>query len=714
MSKPVFLRIFKDSELVGVKQFSGDQIVIGREGEVDVLLDDASVSPIHAMIEKRDTGFYICDLGSEAGTSLNGSVVLDEPVNNQDLIKLGVFHLEFYIGIPKPKGAPSKPAGAAASHQDDDHDDEIVPVAVAEKPTAVVPETKQRSESAPAEAAKIETTKTDTPKPSENKAEKKEEKKEKIPAAAVHEEPAKMPVSKPQNISAASSAPKDVVVDSVIVPVRPAVATFAPPSEISDLKKTIRPTKGTTLEILVAWQDRVLKTYHFEKRGVVTFGTHPKNDIVVPAMSGTRVSHPLIQWEGQPQVLLANDMQGEVTRGNSTESFQSLIQNGRLTQSGSFYKYQLNQEEMVVLDCGDGVQIFIRFSSAVPKPLAAPILGLATSEFTALVIGGVALGVALVYMALTSPNKDPEEEVEDLMQEQRKAVFVYKKTQKPAEQVAQTTQDTQQTTGQQAGNPVPQQGTKPAEAKPNDSKSNQKKLTAQNVGSGNGSPNNTSKTGDLTKKGSPAPRPDVKKTGLLGVFGKSGTQNELEKAFQGADQVGTLGQTASGKTGLGVGDNPNAKSPGLREVGQGGNGVATVGIAGVGTKGKGGGNVGYGEGSFGGKKGVQIIPGGQEEAFTGMIDREAIRRVIQSRLREMKACYEKGLNRDPSLGGKIVLEWTIGELGRVTEASVKNSTMNNSEVEQCALSRLRTWRFPEPPVGREAEVTYPFVFAAQN
>jgi TonB family protein len=724
MSKPVFLRIFKDSELIGVKQFGGEQIVIGREGEVDVLLEDASISPIHAMIEKREAGYYICDLGSQAGTSLNGTVVLDEPISNQDLIKLGIFQLEFYIGIPKPKSAPVKPGNPAVvaavpivttpiqeTRIDEDGDeDEIVPVAVVEKSPPQLPQDPVRVESVvPPKPAPTQQVQAEPEK-------RKEEKKSTIAKVAGPSEPVQPSTASPkqQPASFSQAAPREIQVDSIIVPVRASTATFAPPSEVSDLKKTIHPTKGTTLEILVAWQDRVLKTYHFEKRGVVTFGSHPKNDIVVPAVSGTRLSHPLIQWEGQPQVLISNDMNGEVTRGDRPESFQSLIQAGRLIQSGSFYKYQLNQEELVVLECGDGVQLFIRFCTAVPKPLAAPILGLAASELTGLVLGGVALGVALIYMALTSPNKDPEEDVEDLMQEQRKAVFVYKKTQKAADQVAQTTQDTQKLTGQQSGNPIPQEGTKPAEAKPNNSKSTQKKLTAQNVGSGNGNPTNTSKTGELTKKGSPAPRPDVKKTGLLGVFGKSGTQNELERAFQGADQVGTLGQTASGKTGLGVGDNPNANSPGLRDVGQGGSGVATVGIAGVGTKGKGGGNVGYGEGNFGGKKGVQIIPGGQEEAFTGMIDREAIRRVIQSRLREMKACYEKGLNRDPSLGGKIVLEWTIGKQGRVTEASVKNSTMGNAEVEQCALSRLRTWRFPEPPVGREAEVTYPFVFAAQN
>ncbi len=683
MSKPVFLRIFKGTELVGVKQMTSDQVVFGREGEVDIKLEDNSVSPIHALIEKRETGFYVSDLGSEAGTTVNGAVTLDQALKSQDQIKMGIFEIEFFLGIPKPKSTPPKTQHSSEAQSSDE--DEIVPAPFVEQAAPIGPVSDRRP-----------------------------------PTTVVVETVAPAPTSKPKVPSRApASSPGETIIASggeeLIVPVVASPRTFAPGSAVKDLRETIHPGKGTIVEVILGWHDRVLKTFHFERQGGITVGSHPKNDIVLPPLGGVRISHLLIQWETAPVVIIPSEVSGEVTKSGQTESIESLVKKGQLVMAGTGYRCPLNQDEMIRLEFQEGVCLYIRFATATFKPIAAPILGLTQGELTALVSGAVILGASLIYMAFVSPNKTDEETQEDLLKEQRRAVFVYKRSEKSAaEQVAQTTVDTPKTQGLQSGNPVPQEGTKPAEAKPNNSNSTRKILTGQNVGKGNGSPQNQSSKGDLTKKGSPAPRPDVKKTGLLGVFGKSGTQNELEKAFQGADQVGTLGQSASGKTGLGVGDNANAKSPGLREVGQGGSGVATVGISGVGTKGKGGGNVGYGEGALGGKKGVQIVPGGAEEAFTGMIDREAIRRVIISRLREMKACYEKGLNRDPSLGGKIVLEWTIADQGRVSEAAVKSSTMNNSEVEQCALSRLRTWRFPEPPVGREAVVTYPFVFAAQN
>ncbi|RYZ79407.1 MAG: FHA domain-containing protein, partial [Proteobacteria bacterium] len=68
MKSPVILRVFKGNQLVEVKQFDLDQIVIGRKADVGLDLDAEEVSTIHCMIELRDGGYYICDLGSSTGT----------------------------------------------------------------------------------------------------------------------------------------------------------------------------------------------------------------------------------------------------------------------------------------------------------------------------------------------------------------------------------------------------------------------------------------------------------------------------------------------------------------------------------------------------------------------------------------------------------------------------------------------------------------------
>ena len=42
------------------------------------------------------------------------------------------------------------------------------------------------------------------------------------------------------------------------------------------------------------------------------------------------------------------------------------------------------------------------------------------------------------------------------------------------------------------------------------------------------------------------------------------------------------------------------------------------------------------------------------------------------------------------------------------------STMGNATVEECVRGRLLALRFPEPPAGTIAEVTYPFLFQGQK
>jgi len=196
--------------------------------------------------------------------------------------------------------------------------------------------------------------------------------------------------------------------------------------------------------------------------------------------------------------------------------------------------------------------------------------------------------------------------------------------------------------------------------------------------------------------------------GMLSVLSGKGTQDKLSQVYSGAGVVGGLSQSATGsgsQSAAGAGDIPGE---GLKDIGKGGKGEATVGISGVNTKGRGSGNQGYGTGSIGDKKNATVIPGGAEESFEGTIDKDAIRRVVLENMRQIKACYDRALNKDPALHGKIVMSWVLNDKGRVTSANVSSTTMNSSEVEQCMISRLKTWQFPATPKGQEADITYPF------
>jgi pSer/pThr/pTyr-binding forkhead associated (FHA) protein len=83
-NKPIVLRVYKDGALQTIKQFVQQQIVIGQSADVQLSLSHSSVSVIHAAIESRDAGYFVCDLGSESGTILKGAKVLDAKIESGD------------------------------------------------------------------------------------------------------------------------------------------------------------------------------------------------------------------------------------------------------------------------------------------------------------------------------------------------------------------------------------------------------------------------------------------------------------------------------------------------------------------------------------------------------------------------------------------------------------------------------------------------------
>lgn len=96
---------------------------------------------------------------------------------------------------------------------------------------------------------------------------------------------------------------------------------------------------------------------------------------------------------------------------------------------------------------------------------------------------------------------------------------------------------------------------------------------------------------------------------------------------------------------------------------------------------------------------------------SGSMDKDIIRRVVRSHLSEVKRCYEAGLGRDPSLTGRVAIQFTIGPEGAVTAAKVHTSDVKDAAVGDCIASAIRTWVFPKPEGGGNVVVSYPFLLA---
>lgn len=136
-----------------------------------------------------------------------------------------------------------------------------------------------------------------------------------------------------------------------------------------------------------------------------------------------------------------------------------------------------------------------------------------------------------------------------------------------------------------------------------------------------------------------------------------------------------------------------------------GSGVSTAGIGG----GKNGNQLGSGlaQGKTG-SGGVGLLE--DESEIVGGLDREVIAEYIKTQLGQILYCYERQLSANPNLYGKIAVKFTISGSGLVETQSINDTTLKNSSVESCILSKISKWKFPQPRGGTKVLVTYPFLF----
>lgn len=99
------------------------------------------------------------------------------------------------------------------------------------------------------------------------------------------------------------------------------------------------------------------------------------------------------------------------------------------------------------------------------------------------------------------------------------------------------------------------------------------------------------------------------------------------------------------------------------------------------------------------------------------LTREEIQRVLKRVMPQIKYCYEKELNREPTLEGKITTNWSIAPTGAVSRTAIAALTMQKpggDAVSACVTRILQRLQFPEPRNGGTVMVTYPFVFSSSG
>jgi len=75
---------------------------IGRESSNQLSIDDNTVSRRHCVLEKTTDGFMVRDLGSRAGTLVNGTVTAQALLQHGDRIGVGESAFLYMAGTDEP------------------------------------------------------------------------------------------------------------------------------------------------------------------------------------------------------------------------------------------------------------------------------------------------------------------------------------------------------------------------------------------------------------------------------------------------------------------------------------------------------------------------------------------------------------------------------------------------------------------------------------
>lgn len=456
---------------------------------------------------------------------------------------------------------------------------------------------------------------------------------------------------------------------------------------------------GETLEIAHLWGDHLLSVRSFEEARTVTLGAGGEADFRVGADIGDD-EVPLVVFEGGWQLVVLPGMRGRVRHGEDVYRLEELARD-RVT---------LGPETSVRAEI-DGHTFVAHFTSmptVAGNTLALDRVGLPYQAASA------AAHLLLLLAAMMLPGHAGDLSLSQHEERDQFVEMVLRPDQEP------TTKADWMKGGGETGDE------KAAEHRGEETKA--------------GAEESEQPDGQMQIEGPPENEETaVKKARDEQVATEAGVMGALQSS-QVASTFGSADQAVGSDTMDAIGTIDGAEAGhangfgglGVRGDGRGGGGGVGdgVGIGSIGTgDGAGGcgklggcdGPPGKGEPQLGdnpettptavpGDPEVCSEPGGAGQSCP--LSKEIIRRVVRQHRREIRYCYEKELQANPTLEGRVVVDFSISPGGDVVSAVIGESTLNNAAVEQCMQAKIRQWTFPLENGKRLYEITYPFNFTS--
>jgi TonB family protein len=466
----------------------------------------------------------------------------------------------------------------------------------------------------------------------------------------------------------------------------------------------VKPAGPKVLRIGVIQGERIIEERVIRKRETVTVGTSEKNHFVVHA-EGIPARFELFQLVGNDYILnFTEQMTGRVGLPGGVQDLTQMRQSGAARNAGTHFQIKLNDNSRgkVVLSGGATTLLFqfVAPPTLQPRPQlpAAARAGFVRSIdwlFTAfMVFTFMSMFGFIVY--LENADWPIDEGIAAVPEDFAKILF--DEPAPPPEPVPQTPTDEAKTD---------ESAKAPETNKPEKKPQTTKEAPGPDKGKVDEAAAVAEKSARIAQEAAQAAEALV--VGALSAEGGGALQDVLAGGAVTGNAQDVLSQA------MGVGVAKTGSGGDLRQRTGGGTGS---GVSGLGSLARKEGTTGAV--TEGGAVTERKVAGsvksekGDEVGGSGDFDSRLVVSTIKARLRAIQMCYEQQLRRNPTLAGKVSIEFTIQTRGNVTDVHVKENTTGDSAVGTCVANTVSSFRFNPGPQGGSVTYQYPFVFAPQN
>lgn len=459
----------------------------------------------------------------------------------------------------------------------------------------------------------------------------------------------------------------------------------------------VAPSSGPkVLKVMIIRGGKIVEERTIEQRETVSVGTSEKNHFILKA-EGLPSRFDIFQLVGNDYILNFTDgMNGKVGLPGGVQQLDQLRNSGGARNAGSYWQVKLNDSSRGNIKIGDAKILFQFVTPRPPQPrpqLPAAARGGFVKGidwvFTAIVVFLYILFFGLIVW-LESADWPMTEGIAEVSADY--AQYVVPAPEEPVVEEETTEEGEEATEEETAETKTPQKSQESSES------------------SGGQSDNNDVASNAEARARIAEEAASQVETALIGALGEGGALADVLAGGMDTSGAADVLATASG-VGVATGTSGSLRTrTGGGGSGQGGSlgGLKAAGGSGATT------SRGTGEVQERVIRGDVSFSGGEDVGGTGDFDQSQVTRKIKGAKSALKRCYENSLKTNPSLAGKVVVEFTIEPRGNVSKSSPVDNSTGDGAFASCISSVVKRLRWSPGPDGGAVTYEYPFVFQPQN